>query len=194
MQTPHRTTLIQVFNTLAINFTNKVMAALASSHFPGNGPNIFKNIFNVDWPDGCGGTVKHPADCEDFSCDTILSGVGLPYNAINRWTPWNHMNPYRMLNALTEFADDETVNIYAKDGYDALRVGCLSNNNCDNANYPDAAPVSPGATAAIVVVVLLVVAAAVGFFVWRRFKPSSDMPAMSASTQESAETYGSTVM
>lgn len=186
---------MNVFNALSVAFTNKVIAAFEASDFPGGGHDIFKHIFKIDWPDACGGSVDYPADCTEFSCDTILSGVGLPYNAINRWTPWNHLSPDRMLSALAEFADGETVNIYAKDGYDALHVGCISNNNCDGADYPDnspdPAPISPAVTAVIVVVVILVVAAAAGFFLWTQLKQSLDT---SVSTQEPEENYGSTIM
>lgn len=96
-----------------------------------------------------------------------------------------------MLSALAEFADGETVNIYDKDGYDALHVGCISNKNCDGANYPDPEQGSPASTALVVVVVILVVGAVAGFFLWTKFKQSSDT---SASTQEPEENYGSTIM
>lgn len=89
------------------------------------------------------------------------------------------------------------MNIYAEDGYEALRVGCTANNNCEGEN-PDSGvttqpPASPAGAIAAVIIVLLVLSAApvAAFFVWQKLKKPAGA---GGNSMQSKTTYGSTSM
>ena len=95
------------------------------------------------------------------------------------------------------------VNIYADDGYEALKVGCTANGNCDGADSgvtsaPTAAPAGGAVAAVVIVLLLLSVAPAVAFVVWHKLRKPDRGSSMHANnsfkaSSESVDfTYGST--
>lgn len=96
------------------------------------------------------------------------------------------------------------MNIYADDGYEALKVGCTANDNCDGpdsgvTSSPLAAPAGGAVAAVVIVLLILSVAPAVAFVVWNKLrKPDRGASMHSKNSFKGREsesedfTYGST--
>lgn len=95
------------------------------------------------------------------------------------------------------------MNIYAEDGYEALRVGCTANGNCEG--NPDSGittkpPAIPAGGIVAVIIVLLVMSAfaVAAFFVWQKLKKRDHGDSMYSTSNgerdETTSTYGSTDM